>query len=204
MKKIIALVLAVLMIAAMSIPAFADRAFSETEQTVADTNVDEVVDGTADPDASAETKDFLVEYGVDQTYTVTIPADVFFTGSADTEGDFKDYFKQERTVSAADVKIAGNEKLTVTVASATNFWKMVDTNGASTAVDYFCTKDTVANKFAQDEAEHEVLSVAAPVGNNGTTGNSGSQAVTFFTKGTAQEGNYKDVLTFAVDVVLVQ
>ncbi len=204
MKKFLAIALAVLMIAAMAIPAFAAdevRAFDDQEKIVTDEDTPEEADGSVDPNAD-KTQDFLVEYGVDQSYTVTIPADVFFDAdSLQTSGDYNGNYMITRVVKADDVKIAGDETLTVKVASA-NEWTMPDTNGKSVAVDYGATIGTADEKFTNKE-DNTVLTVEAPEANNGTEGRDGTATITFFTIGTAQEGNYRDVLTFTISVTEV-
>ena len=111
MKKIFALILAIVMIASMSVVVFA-----------------------ADKEAGAVDGSTTLTYGVDQAYEVVIPGDQTFSGD-DTTG-----YTASGTVEASGVKIAKGEKFTITVTSA-NSWKLVDTEGAgqtaiSDPVDY--------------------------------------------------------------------
>lgn len=191
MKKVLALALALIMMLAIAIPAFAEGEESNTNET-ANSFSDETA-GTV-----GNTK---VEYGVDQSYTVTIPKLITF-GS-----QLKDV---EATVSAKDAYLAGNEKLVVSVESATTYtitgskvvtkdaWEMVDINGISTPVDYWVAK--AAQKTATDLVDGVVLEVSRAAGNKGIVGSSGSQALYFSTNGTAQEGSYEDRLTFNVEI----
>ena len=99
MKKIFALILAIVMMASMSVVVFA-----------------------ADKEAGAVEGSTVLTYGVDQAYEVVIPENQTFAGS-DADG-----YTASGDVKATGVKIAKGEKFTITVASA-NSWTLVDTEG---------------------------------------------------------------------------
>ena len=198
MKKVLALALALLMMFAIAIPAMAEG--DETEAPAATTN-------TSSKDFTTETAGNVgntkVEYGVSQSYTVTIPNVVSFASSLKNV---------TATVSVADAFLAGNEKVNVKVTSAKSYaiagdrtvtktaWTMVDTNGISTPVDYWLGLDTDTAKTAKVADGGIVLTVERAPGNAGVDGASDSATLYFNTDGTAQEGTYEDRLTFDVEI----
>lgn len=199
MKKVLALALALIMMFALAIPAMAEDG-DETEAPAATTN-------TSSKDFTNETAGNVgtskVEYGVSQSYTVTIPNVVTFASSLKNV---------EATVSVADAFLAGNEKVNVKVTSAKEYelkdaskvtktaWTMVDTNGISTPVDYWLGLAANTAESAKVADAGIVLTVERAVGNAGVVGASGSQTLYFNTDGTAQEGTYEDRLTFDVEI----
>ncbi len=209
MKKFLAIALAALLIAAMAIPAFA----VSTGEVITDAIVPEVQGGVADTNAPVNSGDVFIEYGVDQKYTVTIPKDLLFDPTTLTVS---------ATVSASDVQIAGDEQLVIKIKSShqtedeNKVWQMHDTNNKSTPVSYWgildldvATGETDSesgeaikvpnvNKLVNDDT---ILVVEAPEGDAGVDKQTkGSVTIDFFTNGTTQEGNYKDVFTFTIDV----
>lgn len=186
MKKILALVLAIIMMAAIAVPAFAE------DPVRADRTQSETFVGDAD-NAETASPDVKVTYGVTQSYVIIIPADVTFV-----EGGDGKIASLESTLAADKVRIAGNEKLTVAIDSLYNY-KLVDTNQASIDVDYTIKVDDAQVALA-DKAV--ALTVNRPDGNAGLTGSDGSVKLTFATNGTAQEGNFEDYLTFNVSIVV--
>ena len=129
MKKLFALILAVALMATMSVTAFA---------------TDITTDGG--------TGDTLVTFNVDPTYTVTIPAKVELQ-KIDTDGTIT--YENDYTITAeAGVRLLKNEYIEVTVASDI---EMTTTEGAT--LDYTITAENaaVANngviaEFATDKA----------------------------------------------------
>ena len=114
MKKLFALILAVALMATMSVTAFA---------------TDVTTDGG--------TGSTNVYFGVDPTYTVTIPAKVELQ-KIDTDGTIT--YENDYTITAdAGVRLKKNEYIEVTVASD---FEMTTTEGATLA--YTITKDAAA------------------------------------------------------------
>ena len=196
MKKIIALVVAILMIASMSVVAFAAEAPIETVY--------------GDDDASNTVNNIELRYGVAQTYTVTIPENINFTNSLTDNA---------RTISVADAIIAKNERIDISILSANN-WKLVDyetanvegstASNVSDPVDYWFSEQTGTTVDVDDDrftytynGSNAVLSVNPVTGNINTDGASGTKTIYFSTRGTGQEGTFLDYLTFVVDVVVV-
>ena len=176
MKKILAIALAVLMIAVLAVPAFAADVVIKQDTTDAEQNP--VTSGKAE-----------IKYGVDQTYTVTLPSEINFG----TETAIS------TTISASDVVIAGDKKLVVTIASE-NAWTMVNTASSPVAYGLFLdatsapTYDADADDIAANGAT--VLEVAS----SAVAANTGSETLWFATKGTSQAGQYSDNLTFTITV----
>ena len=182
MKKIIALALALVMMAAIAVPAFADVPVS-----------------TIDNGKGGNTT--LVEYGVTQSYWVTIPEKVTFNG-----------FTATADISAENVIIAGGTSLRVTVAS-TNYrqadpgaepavtasWVLKDKDQKSDPVDYMIK----VGELEVVSGVTEVLTVVSDVvysDQGAPIGNSGEATLSFSTKGTSQVGTYQDSLTFSASV----
>ena len=133
MKKLITVLLALAMVATMSVTAFA----AEIDQ-----------DTAAPKDGSTS-----VYFEVDPTYTVTIPATVELQKKVD--GDTVTYENDYTIEAVAGVRLKKNEYIEVTVASD---FEMTTEQGAT--LDYTITKDGnavatggVVAKFATDKAE---------------------------------------------------
>ena len=153
-------------------------------------------------------EDQLLEYKVDQCYYVVIPSHAEFAKS-DIEGDAK--LRCSTSISVFDVVIAGDEKLVISVSSAEEWtpagasaplpkdaWTMVDKNLSSSPVHYEMSGEFDGTPYANDD---EVLSVSCATGNIGTIGSEKEEEIFFSTFGTAQEGDYMDMLTFTVNIV---
>jgi len=179
MKKIFALILAIAMMASMSVVVFA--AENATDVGMANTDSDgKLAGGTT------------LTYGVDQTYTITIPADQTFAKNGEATG--AQAFKATADIVASDVKIKGNQTLTVSITSA-NGWELVDTYEDSDDVVYTAhvgTGEALANNAAVLEV---TIEDDTPV-----TGADKTSTLNFYTAGTAQVGNYQDQLTFTVAI----
>ena len=195
MKKLLALAIAIFMIAAIAVPAFA----------ALDNVPDDNVQG---PEAFGDEEgkigdDVIVEYGVTQSYTIYIPEAVSFAASLT---DVEAYVGVENAI------LAGNEKINVNVASATQYeltsgtkvqkaaWTMVDLAGISEPVDYWFAETTGSAKPSNFTVTAPILTVARAEGNNGIVGSQGSKTLYFNTNGTAQEGTYRDLLTFTAAI----
>lgn len=198
MKKIFALALAIVMMMAIALPVFAEES---TEATKLSTVYGE------DNDSQIVDDEFELEYGVAQTYTVIIPEEISFNAG------LKD---QKRTLSVENAILAGNERIEISIDSL-NDWQLLDyetdnvagttVSGISDAVDYwFDTKSgTVINFDATQfgttyDRYDDVLVVDRAAGNKGIEGAKGSVDLYFSTRGTAQEGTYRDYLTFVVEI----
>ena len=132
MKKLFALILAVVMIATMSVTAFAAE---------------------IGPGANASQGSTEVSFNVDPTYTVTIPATVELAKQTAQDGTVT--YENDYTLTAqAGVRLLKNEYIEVTVASD---FKMTTTEGAT--LDYTITaggnaviNDGVVAEFDTDKA----------------------------------------------------
>ena len=197
MKKILALALAIVMMAAIAVPAFA-----------APTSLDQ--GDNPNEDKSATT---TVTYGVNKTYTVTVPDAVAFGTSKATTAE----------VSAADVVIPGNEQLVVSVVSAAGryqvpnssviydtqtddakvAWTMVEeTKNGSNAVPYSVYVGAAGAQEKPQDAEALTNDAGTVLTVNSSTNQgqaaTGGAKLFFETAGTNQSGRYIDTLTFTV------
>lgn len=177
MKKFIALALAVLMMAVAMIPALAANPVPAISET-----------------GDGLTTELELIYGVKQSYMVYIPSAV----------DFGSELSATAKVEVKDVYIAGDEQLNIAIASAnktgegdTEQWWLIDKNGSSVDVRY-----TASIPPAQRlKNGTRILSVSAPTGDSGAASDAkGTVIITFSTMGTAQVGNYRDMLTFSITV----
>ena len=184
MKKIIALALAILMMAAIAVPAMAED------------NVEPVVNQTFNGDSGSS----IVEFGVDAGYTITIPQKITFEGLVG-----------EAEVTASSVVLAGNETLSVSV-SSTQYqkqvegeespraaWVMTEVTGKSAPVDY-----TIKNGGVAVANNGVILTVTADDDltdtDDVTSGYTDTVTLDLATPGTSQVGTYQDTLTFSVAV----
>ena len=188
MKKIIALALAILMMAAIAVPAMAEDAVPAVDKTF---------------DNEANTGSSLVELGVSVGYTVTIPVTIKF--DADLTG--------EATITASSVMIAGNEELQITIDSTqygsnnSSCWVLNEKDGKSAPVDYYIYNGVV-DETNKVDAEDVILVVDADADDaeyttpdDVTTGYTKSVTLNLTTEGTSQVGTYQDTLTFSAAVV---
>ena len=191
MKKIIALALAILMMAAIAVPAMATKDFD------ADANV--VDDGT-------DFNQSIVELGVSGGYTITIPVTIDFD---------RETLQGEATITASAVKIAGDQTLSVSVSSEQYHaddpeldddfatWVLEDVAGNSDDVYYMIYNTSVAegNKVANEGVILQVSKADSFTGADVTTGFTDSVVLKLTTEGTSQVGTYQDTLTFTAAVV---
>ena len=179
MKKIIALVVAVLMMAAIAVPTFAAW---DTEANVKG-NVTEVT------------------FGVNEGYVISIPTAVDFGTNLSTSTTI--------TASKVVIAGGTTLKVTVVSTQYDNkddaddsndTWILDDRTGSSDDVPYMITVDE--NNVVSGKTV--VLSVGSAAVFDPVTGapigNSGSATITFTTKGTSQVGIYNDTLTFSAVV----
>ena len=200
MKKTLALILAIVMMAALAVPAFA----AETTPTQAGVLSSDTLVGEG-------TKGCTVTYGVSQTYTVSLPTAVNFA-----YGIAGSVQSQTANVTVSNFVINGSNKLVVTMDSnngTAGGWAMVDVSGGSTAVPYTISAAaadgnganvTIPNAnvtnavVAGDVKATSILEVASNV-----EGNGGGVVLTFATAGTKQAGDYSDQITFGVSIVAI-
>ena len=171
MKKIFALLLAIVMMAAISVPVFAAE-----------------LDGSDDESALASTT--KVTYGVDQKYTVTIP---------DTISIDKTTRKGSGDVTVSDVYIPAGKNIKISVTSSTeptgsNAWELKDsaTSGAKADnVGYTVTEGT-SNVLVRGATFLTAASAATfePV----------TKTLNIEVNQTMQVAIYEDYLTFSVAV----
>ena len=193
MKKTLALILAIVMMAALAVPAFAETTPTQAGVLSTDTLV------------GAGTKGCTVTYGVAQSYTVSLPTAINFAYAEN---------EQTATLIVNDFVINGSNKLVVTMDSAFDTttvggWEMRDVAGGSTAVPYNVevtaktgdnVETTVGDVVNADTANSEAPSVVMEVNSN-VDGEAGSVTLKFTTEGTKQAGDYSDQITFAVSIV---
>ena len=185
MKKIIALVVAILMIASMSVVAFARGEGTEQVKTTT-VSEDQGADGIAVGNGTE------LVYTVSQGYVVTIPDDTVFEN-----------LKADGTVSLSNVKVPKTKKVVVKISSED--WLLNDKNNASDPVAYglFETADEAYD--ADNALGNDTVVVEANMVDNieagSLTGANNSADVYFATIGTSQVGIYLDILTFTAYVV---
>ena len=192
MKKTLALILAIVMMAALAVPAFAE------------TPVDEGV-LSSETLVGEGTKGCTVTYGVAQSYTVSLPTAINFAYAEN---------EQTATLIVNNFVINGSNKLVITMDSAFDTttvggWEMRDVAGGSTAVPYNVevtgktgdnVETTVGDVTNADTANSAAPSVVMEVNSN-VDGEAGSVTLMFTTEGTKQAGDYSDQITFAVSIV---
>ena len=197
MKKTLALILAIVMMAALAVPAFAE--ISETEGVLA-----------SDTLKAPGDSECTVTYGVRESYTVSLPTAINFAYEEN---------EQEATVSVSNFVINGSNKLVVTMDSenegADNGWIMKDVSdgGKSTAVPYTVSAAAAAGNKSNTTIPNETVINAVVDGDvkatpilevaSNVTGDSGGVVLTFATEGTKQAGNYSDKITFNVSIVAI-
>lgn len=201
MKKTLALILAIVMMAALAVPAFAAETTPEQAGVSSETIV-AAGDRTCD-----------VTYGVRESYTVSLPTAVNFAYAA--AGSVPN---QTANVTVTNFVINGSNKLVVTMDSinegAENGWKMLDVSGgASTAVPYTVSaaaadgnggnvsipNANVKNAVVDDDPVVPATTILEVTSN--VEGNGGGVVLTFATAGTKQAGDYSDQITFGVSIV---
>lgn len=201
MKKTLALILAIVMMAALAVPAFAAP-------------TPEVAGVTSEEAVTSTGNDCKVTYGVAQTYTISLPTAINFAVDTDLTAPNT----QTCVISVSKLVISGGKKLVVTMDSTNegedanvNGWNMLAANCApvtytvktsnptpvnGTHVDAITDNATVLNaKVAGEVKASTILGVAS-----NPEGKGGSVVLTFTTNGTSQAGDYEDTITFGVSI----
>jgi len=188
MKKFLALALAIIMMAAIAVPAFAAT-----------------IDETTNPQTATTT----VTYGVSQSYVVTVPDAVDFAqGNTKTAtvSASEVVIPGNRKLQVAIASAAGEYTVpnSSVVYDAKVAWTMVEnTKNGSAAVPY--TVNLTRNKTGAEDADFENVEKLA---NNGVVLTvlsndadlAGESTLYFDTIGTNQAGQYTDTLTFTVSL----
>jgi len=200
MKKIIALVLAIIMMASMSVVVFAAE---ETIATAPEVNLDD----TDNNDKSADT---IVTYKPTLGYEVIIPGDLELKENETETNDGTSYYgKGEGPVAINKAKIPAGKKIELTVESKVNTegnaehnWKLTgsDAKSEGLVIYYDITlgnlgQNTTATAGKLDQGD-VVLSYTSGKGFKAQTG-----TLTFETEKIIQAGNFEDTLTFTAKVV---
>ena len=180
MKKIIALVVAIVMMAAIAVPAFAA--------------------GSYESGAGESKNQTLVTYGVDELYVVVVPAKI-----AMVQGEGTNAATSTSKVSIeAGYKIAAGSSIFVSVKSdnyANGKWYMDNVESEDDTSDSLPYTITAASETAN-------VVLTATVANetdfmeakSGVTAPLTEVSITFATNGTDQAGDYQDLLTFTAEV----
>ena len=183
MRKIIAIILAVVMLAAMSIPAFAKTLADESNSDKSDT--------------------VPVTYTSSQGYEVEIPNEF-----ALTDEDADGIANGSGTVTAKKAKLGNGKKLIVTVASANNTnmvdgynWKLVEAAGAD-PIGYTIAVENTTNGGVTTDALTQGGQVLTYTSNAAKWANKVS-TMNITTAYSNQAGTFSDTLTFTASVVNV-
>ena len=136
MKKLLAFALAIVMMMAIALPAFAAVATENTDEQVeryGKDNDDSSKANYTDDAVDQTSKDTEIRYGVAQAYTVTIPANFeLHQLIAAADGRKVGMVYGTQPVSVEDVVIAKGEQLVIRLTSAATdtdayAWKLIDT-----------------------------------------------------------------------------
>lgn len=178
MKKLLCLTLTAVLAAALAAPAFADA------------NVKQ--DSTVNQDSTDKTASTTVQFKIDPTYTVTIPAEVKLEKKTDSKGTIT--YEKDLTVTASNVRL--NEKKELKV-SLTSDYKLSVNSAALTYELPYTVKATTTNP----NTSKDVTTTDTEVATFGT--NTTDQTVTlhFAAQNPTYAGDYKDTVTFNLAMV---
>ena len=174
MKKLLCFTLTAVLAAALAAPAFADTAVNQ--------------------DSSEKKASTTVEFKIDPTYTVTIPATVNLVQKTDADTK-KVTYEQDFDITASNVRLNENQKLKVSLQSD---YKLTVNN---TALKYelpYTVKTTTTNP----NTSKDVTTADTEVATFGT--NTTDQTVTlhFAADNPTYAGDYSDKVTFNLAVVV--
>ena len=181
MKKIIALVVALVMMAAMAVPAFA------AEFT------DDVVNNAGGT---------TITYGATQAYTVTVPANFTLAANTDTTATLSVSNYMISATKVLKISVDSENKDTVK-----NTWQLVEVlqEGASEltgAANVPYTIKVGGESIVPNSAV--VLTLKTANGQNGADGEQVDSILTFNTAGTSQVAKFQDTITFSVAITDIQ
>ena len=176
MRKIIAIVLAVVMIAAMSIPAFAAKTLDEKNPTA---------------------NDVKVTYSTSESFVVTIPEKIELSVNAETGVGTSN----DNIVSLDSLKISAGKKITVTVAGGADnlvaghnyrLWDNTNKAAIGYTINLGDTTDATGTAVAQNGTliEKESAKTFTQI----------VKYLDFVTEATTQAGDFEDTLTFTATV----
>ena len=180
MKKIIALALAILMMAAIAVPAMA-KDYDETS-------------------TGEGYNQSIVEFGVNAGYTITIPQKITFDGlegeATVTASSVVLAGNETLSVSVSSTQYQMQVEGEQTARAA---WVMTEITGKSAPVDY-----TIKNGGVAVASNGVILTVTADdaltTTDDVTSGYTDTVTLDLATPGTSQVGTYQDTLTFAASV----
>lgn len=165
MKKLLTIMLALVMVLSLSVNAFAANITQDSTPKTADTNV---------------------TFNVDPTYTVTIPATVTLAKAADGS------YRQDATITAADVRLEEGKTIVVTLASD---FKL--TTGAAGAIYELPYTVTVGDPGTAIATGGTVATFTTDTNSQTSTQTS---TLHFAAANPQYAGNYSDTVTFTISV----
>jgi len=180
MKKIIAIALVIVMMAAMAVPAFAADFVADVVENAGGTTI---------------------TYGATQAYTVTVPAD--FQLAANTNTDAVLSVSNYMIATTKTLKISVNS-----VNAEGDVWKLVEyvapeaqsTNASPVPYTIKVGDKSILPNTNEDKTRAVVLTLDTASTGNGATGAEVSSTLTFRTAGTSQVATFKDTITFSVAI----
>ena len=197
MKKIIALVLAIMMIASMSVVVFADYTLEDTDEPIQGTSKNEIP----------------VNYTVTKGYTITIPEKFDLEEKTDDQTGLS-HGEGSGTVSIKAAKLDGGEILEVAVTSANAptgkdyagnniaddwAWMMPDTKATGTKAASVGYSITMSGDKTGALAREGVV-IDYKYNDTPITAAGIDTLMTVLTANTSQAGIYQDKLTFTVTI----
>lgn len=177
MKKLLCLTLTAVLAAALAAPAFADA------------NVKQ--DSTVNQDSTDKTASTTVQFKIDPTYTVTIPAEVKLEKKTDSKGTIT--YEKDLTVTASNVRL--NEKKELKV-SLTSDYKLSVNSAALTYELPYTVKATTNPNTSKD-----VTTTDTEVATFGTSTADQTVTLHFAADNPKYAGDYSDTVTFTLAVV---
>ena len=176
MKKLLSLVLAMALALSLSVTAFA-----------ADTTIEPNTNG--DPNPSTATTS--VEFGVDPTYTITIPAKVELDKKTDTGTSVVTYEQDEIITASAGVRLLNGQSIQVTLSAGEDGFVL--TSGESATLDYIVTVGEAENV--------KTIANGDTVATFGTSATKQTSTLHFVANDPTYAGDYSDTVVFNIAIV---